>query len=695
MSRCAGCKKQAPNLEKLTNPPIYPRCMLLWRGFLNYSLSFNSTYRQPSMKYNSIFFLILLMCLQPPLLSQENVDSLWQELNQPMPDSTRLKLNEQVLQAYKDARNYEQLGLRSEEMLEEHRAKKDKNGMQLAMLYKSIVLNYNGDSDAAIQMSKEGAALCYEIADSLQAARHLTNVGVFLQLQGQKDSALAFYLESYPIYNQYKAYKPLSRILNNIAILYRQKEAYDKAIRIYNESLTIRQNLKDTLGIATTYMNMGLLYSYTDQMDQAISHLEKAAAIFLQKNVQDEVANCNNVLGTIYYNLGCYPEARGYLESAYRYYQENPNIWYQASNAFSLGSVELIQRNYPQSEQYLEECIQLSQAANRWGDKQAIFLKLSKVKHELGKDTEAYEALLTAYEHLDSVKEERRLELTEENLTRFEVLQKEKELALNQLELERRTRQRDQLIAGFILLLFLATGLFFFLRQRILIGRQQTELQHQRIQQLEQEKKLTALNAIIEGEEKERLRLATDLHDGLGSLLTAVKSHHTQLFKATDQQKIYNKTSLLIDEACSEIRRISYNMAPRALSVAGLGGAIEDLCLSIKNQGADCELEIIGLEENQLEQQSIHIYRILQELCNNSLKHADSETLFVQLFQKEGFLSILVEDEGKGFDYRKTLEHKGLGLSSVESRVKALNGSIHWYSEPDEGTSVSVRIPVG
>jgi len=668
--------------------------MFMWRGFANYCLSFNSTYRQASMKYTYIFSLILLIGLLPPLLSQENVDSLRQELNRPMPDSTRLKLYEQLLQAYKDARNYKQLGLRSEEMLEAYRAKKDKKGMQLAMLYKGMALNYDGNSTAAIQMSQQGAALCYEIGDSLQAARHLTNVGVFLQLQGQKDSALAFYLQSYPIYNQYKAYKPLSRILNNIAILYRQKEAYDKAIQIYNESLTIRQNLKDTLGIATTFMNMGLLYSYTDQMEQAISQLEKAVAIFSQKNVQDEVANCNNVLGIIYYNLGCYPEAWGYLKSAYHYYQEHPNIWYQTSNAFTLGSVELTQLNYPQAEQYFEESIQLSKAANRWGDKQAIFLKLSKVKHELGKDTEAYQALLTAYEHLDSLKEDRRLELTEENLARFEVLQKEKELALNQLELERRTRQRDQLIAGFMLLLSLAIGLFFFLRQRILIGRQKTALQQQRIQQLEQEKKLTALNAIIEGEEKERLRMASDLHDGLGGLLTAVKTHHTQFFKAPDQQKVYEKTSLLIDEACSEVRRISYNMAPRALTVAGLGGAIEDLCLAIKNQGIDCELEIIGLQENQLQQQSVHIYRIVQELCNNSLKHADSETLFVQLFQKDGFLSILVEDEGKGFDYRQALEHKGLGLSSVESRVKALNGTIHWYSEPDEGTSVSVRIPV-
>jgi signal transduction histidine kinase len=669
---------------------------LYWRGFLIIVYLSKVYIIHPSMKYTySLIIVLLLLCLQLPLLSQEKlVDSLQEQLSLPMPDSTRLRLYEQIMRAHKDARDFEQLSRFSGQVMEEYRAKKDKKGLQLAILYKAIASNYNGEADAAIRLSQEGARLCYEINDSLQAAKHLTNTGVFFQLQGQTDSALAFYLKSYPIYHQLKEYKPLSRILNNIAVLYREKEAYDKAISTYHESLSIRQSLKDTLGIANTYMNVGILYSYTDQMDQAISQLEKATSIFLGKNLQSEVATCNNVLGTIYYNLGCYQEAQEYLESAYEYYKAHPNIWYQTSNTFTLGSIELMQLNYTRAEQYFEESIQLSKAANRWGDKQAIFLKLSKAKHELGKETEAYQALLTAYEHLDSVKEERRLALTEENLAQFEVLQKEKALAINQLELERRTRQRDQLIAGLMLLLSLAIGLFFYLQQRLLIGRQKAALQRQRIQQLEQEKKLTALHAIIEGEEKERLRVASDLHDGLGGLLTAVKTHHTQFFKAADQQKVYEKTSLLIDEACSEVRRISYNMAPRALTIAGLGGAIEDLCLAIKNQGIDCELEIIGLVEKTLEQQATHIYRIVQELCNNAVKHADSDSLFVQLFQKDGFLSILVEDEGKGFNYQQSLQHKGLGLSSIESRVKALNGTIHWYSEPNEGTSVSVRIPV-
>ena len=638
-------------------------------------------------------FLVLLIILTT-LSSQSQIDSLKMELSRSLPDSTYILLNNELLKAYINSRQFEEARSLSSTLIEEFQAKDNANGLQMAMLFKALVLNLKGEREIAIQLCKEGAQLSFEIGDSLQAAKHLTNVGAFFQQQGQRDSALSFYLQAYPIYNRFEEYRLLSRVLNNIAILYRQLEEYEKAISIYNESLTIRKNLEDRAGIATSYMNIGLLYSYLQQMDEAESYLLNAVSIFNQLEIEDEVASCYTALGNIYFNLGCYQEARTAVELAYAYFEKDPDPWFQTSNAYLLGALDLIAKQYKSAEQKLQEAVQLGKTANRWGDKQELFLSLSKAKYELGKDKEAYEALLVAFEHLDSVRQERRLALVEENLARFEVLQAEKELAVNQLKLERRTRQRNLLISSIVLLVLLGIGLSFLFRQRMLIANQKTKLQQQHIQQLQQEKKLTALNAIIEGEEKERFRIAADLHDGLGGLLMAVKTHYSQLLNTAGHSKLYEKTSTLIDEAYTEVRQISYNLAPRAISISGLKGAIEDLCLTLQHQGLACELEIIGLEETQLEKNAVHIYRIVQELCNNSLKHANASGLFVQLFQKDGFLSILVEDDGDGFDQAKIQAAKGLGISSIESRVKAMNGEIHWYTEPNEGTSVSLRLPL-
>lgn len=638
--------------------------------------------------------LLLIGIASSAMQAQSTIDSLQRELSKSLPDSTRIAISDQLLRAYLSNGQLDEILEFTSGMLDEYTLKKNNYALQMAMIFRALILNTRGESEEAIRLSKKGVELSIEIGDSLQAAKHMANLGVYYQQQGKLDTALSFHLQSYPIYQRFEEYKFLSRVLNNIAAIYRQLDDYEKAISIYQESLAIREKQNDTVGIATSYMNMGLLYSHANQMDTAETYLLMALTLFKNIGKEEDIANCNDVLGYVYYNLGCYQEARAYLETAKLFYQNHPNLWYQTSNAFYLGSIDYYEGNYQRAERLLEEAIKHSKTANRWGDKQELYLKLSNTKHALGKNEEAFTALLTAFEHLDSIKEDRRLELTAENLARFEVLQKEKELALNQLELERRTRQRNMLFTGLFVLLLGAIGMFFFLRQRILIGKQKSELQKQRIQQLQQEKKLTALNAIIEGEEKERLRMAADLHDGLGGLLTSVKSHYTQFAKAPQNSTLQEKTSQLIDDACAEIRRISYNMAPRALVVAGLQGAVEDLCLSIKGQGLDCELEIIGLEEEKLAQNTVNIYRIIQELCNNAQKHAHAKSLFVQLFQKENFLSILIEDDGLGFDYAKAQKHKGLGLSSIESRVKAMNGEIHWYTEEGQGTSVSVRVPV-
>ena len=133
---------------------------------------------------------------------------------------------------------------------------------------------------------------------------------------------------------------------------------------------------------------------------------------------------------------------------------------------------------------------------------------------------------------------------------------------------------------------------------------------------------------------------------------------------------------------------------PRPLNVSGLTGAVEDLCILIKKQGLDCELEIIGLKEELLKKQMVNIYRIVQELCNNALKHANASSLFVQLFQKNDTLFILVEDDGKGFDFANASQQKSLGLFSVSSRVKAMNGEIHWDTNPGEGTAINIKLPI-
>ncbi len=267
------------------------------------------------------------------------------------------------------------------------------------------------------------------------------------------------------------------------------------------------------------------------------------------------------------------------------------------------------------------------------------------------------------------------------------------------LVIGQRTRERNFLLIGSTILIGFAVWIIMLLRYRLRTNRrlaQQTaEIQAQQLQRIEQEQQILTYNAMIEGQESERHRIAKDLHDTVGGMMSAVKAHFSVLFKkqAQPDEAIYHKTQDLIDEACEEVRRISHNMIPRALELSGLEATLQDLTQSLRLAGVAVTLECRDLDPQLHSHQSAMIYRILQELLNNITRHAQATEVFIQLLQRDEAIYLQVEDNGKGFD-STALRSDGMGLSSVKSRVDFLRGELHVDSAPGQGTSISIRIPV-
>ena len=199
---------------------------------------------------------------------------------------------------------------------------------------------------------------------------------------------------------------------------------------------------------------------------------------------------------------------------------------------------------------------------------------------------------------------------------------------------------------------------------------------------------------MIQGQENERSRIAADLHDGLGGLLSSIKSHFNSLNHTDKTAPLFQKTNVLIDDACGEVRRISHNMIPRALSLSGLPDALDDLAQSLDKEGIQCTLELHDMEQPLALNTAVTVYRILQELTTNVVKHAEAQHLLIQLLRSEDVLTIIVEDDGKGFEQATALEKNGIGLRSITSRVSYLQGSITWDTVPGQGTSVMIAIPI-
>jgi signal transduction histidine kinase len=184
----------------------------------------------------------------------------------------------------------------------------------------------------------------------------------------------------------------------------------------------------------------------------------------------------------------------------------------------------------------------------------------------------------------------------------------------------------------------------------------------------------------------------------LGGLLTTVKAHFSTIQREMESLQnigIFDRTTHLIDEACQEVRRIAHGMVPHSIQISGLIGALEELVDTLNLQGMICDLEVHQFPEGKLnEQKAAMIYRIIQELTQNAVKHGAATKMHIQLLGHEGRLHIMVEDNGHGFDVDSAGQQKGLGLKSIDSRIKYLGGTIQFDSSPQHGTVVNMEIPV-
>jgi signal transduction histidine kinase len=241
------------------------------------------------------------------------------------------------------------------------------------------------------------------------------------------------------------------------------------------------------------------------------------------------------------------------------------------------------------------------------------------------------------------------------------------------------------ILAGIIYLVFIA-GLFLFIFQY-----RKRKIIH------ENEKQILAMDSIIQGQELERSRMAKDLHDGLGGMLSGIKlnlsSMKGNMIVHENDAQLFTKSIVQLDNAITEMRRVAHNMMPEALLKFGLTEAVQDYCDGINESHLiKMKFTTIGLNQPLEKPTEVILYRIIQELSNNALKHAAAENIFIQLNNHGQGITLTVEDDGKGFDELQIT--KGAGLQNVQSRIDYLKGQMEINSKPSEGSTFIIEIPL-
>ena len=563
-----------------------------------------------------------------------------------------------------------------------------------------IALTGKGYYSTAIVYLNKSIVLYNQIYDTLSFAKAYNSIGIIHFKQANYDSAIIYYIKSNKYFHKLGKEKGTAYNLINIAKCHIYLYEYDKARDFLLESLVINKKHKNIRNIGITYVNLGIISKEEDNPDDALKYYNKALDIYKNLGDRTGIGHVYANMGNAFKNKGKYSTALEYMENSIKVFGEINNKDGVLSSLINLAVIYEHLRKYNKALSIYDTCkILVKELGDRgnlvtvYGNEYGIYYSLKDYRNAL-KYMTRYVDLKDSIFNLEQSKIITDLELRyEKEKDQAQILELQNENLEKDLDLRKKTNQRNIYFASGAFIIVIGILLFIFYRQKVIKDR---IISDQKIKQLEEEKKLLAAKAIVEGQEEERKRIALELHDGIGVLLSTAKIHFANISNITPKNKeTIDKASKLLEQVSGDVRKISHNMMPGVLSKLGLNDAIEDLFENLDEMSnISAHINISGDEIRVPENTEIMLYRIFQEIINNALKHAKAKTLSLNMNYLPEKLHIQFADNGIGFNVEEKLSSKSLGLSSIQSRVDFLGGDLIIESIQGKGTTYFIQIPI-
>ena len=507
----------------------------------------------------------------------------------------------------------------------------------------------------------------------------INNMGVVKQRQQEYQASLELYSQSLKACQELKDEYCSLTPLNSMASVYLEQEEFEKAREVNKALIAAQEKLGLEKALMASYNRMGLIFNQLYQYDDAIQYFQLSLEI--AENLRSgSVPYIHSNLADAYANKGQFKEA---LAHTTHYYEMKDSIY---SLEYKVRTEELLARYETQRK---EQEIALLRKDRRLREIE-IENKESQYTREMLKKT------------------------LEEQENKYKLLQRNREIGLlkkdselqkanlqyQQEQLERQTMIRNLVIGGAILILIPTFVLLVVYRQKVksseLLAAKTDEINRQKTLELLRMHELKAIRAHIEGQEKEKNRIAKELHDGVAGTLAGIKMRIQALGNqgnaATESIQLIGLLES-VDNVYREVRHISHHLTPPGMERYSFVEFVKKYLDEIA-ETATVELECIFHNETELnrlaDEMKVEIYRILQELTTNVVKHSRADFAEIQLMLNEGILTLIVDDRGIGFDTQG--RHGGLGLNNIRSRVKALGGQVNIDSLRGRGAIVSVEI---
>ncbi|CAM1373623.1 tetratricopeptide repeat-containing sensor histidine kinase [Tenacibaculum xiamenense] len=538
--------------------------------------------------------------------------------------------------------------------------------------------------------------------------KHLSNYylnnAYYFKEKNNLDSSVYYYTKSLHFFERdtSKNITERANIYAGLASVYSQTKNSKKHLFYLKRYLNEAKKSKNDYKIGAALNNLGVFYDKNQNPEKALFYFKKSLKFKLRNTNRNSVLQNIGSIYLNYYNNS--DSASYYNKKAINEFTSNRTL---AHIHYDLSVIEKRRKNYQ------KENTELLEALSKLKTDPFVELELSIYKNlylnfvRLNSiDRSVF--YLKKYDSLnEKFTNDNLIRKTEEIETQYQVEKKEVQIEnlkhLNTIASEKAKAKQNQIIALTVFIILGFTTTYLILknsRKKRLLAEQEKDLEQQKNLTLLKEQEITAINAMIDGQEKERIRIAEDLHDNIGSVLATLKLHFENLQlnrdkKQFDQDVLFQKTETLIDEAYLKIRSIAHAKNSGVIANQGLLVAVKLMAEKISSANK-IQINVIdfGLNnrlENSLE---IALFRIIQELVTNVIKHAKATEVNINISQFDDHINLIVEDNGIGFNYNAIDHSQGMGLGSIEKRVDHLEGSFEIDSTTNKGTSIIIDFPI-
>jgi signal transduction histidine kinase len=637
-------------------------------------------------RYCSVILLFSTLCSYPQ--TNKIIDSL-EKIAGYQQDTNLIKTYNELTWQYRNVDQNKAISYANKAIDLSNRYKFDK-GIAQAYNDLGIIFYDKQNFDTAIVLYNKAFAIRRRNNDVSGMAKLYNKIGVVYQKQGNFDKALENQLNALKLFEQIKDDIGISYSLNNIGIVNQNMGLYDEAVKYQLRSIAIKEKINDRYGLAGSYVNVGNIYLLQNNYPKAKEFYLKAEKITREIDDKEYLSNALNNLSRFYIGTKQYKEALPYVDESFALRKTLGDTKGMVSCLINHGKIYTGLKQYDSAEVKLSYALSLAKGEESCRPEMPSlyesFADLYETTGNLDKALAMHKLFANSKDSIYTTELGNNFAVLQ---TKYETLQKEKQIQEQQFELT----QKNYWIGGAIGLLVLVSllGYSYYHRRQL---KQEAKMQAEILHQQEM-----ATRAVLEAEEAERQRIAKDLHDGVGQMMSAAKMNlsavESGLNLQTAEQKIaFDNIIRLVDDSCKEVRSVSHNMMPNALLKNNLAAAIREFIDKLDQRVIKVHLYAKGLEERlDLNIETI-LYRVIQECVNNVIKHSGADTLDITIIKEPGELTATIEDNGNGFDTTDKEKSEGIGLKNMRTRIEYLKGTIDVDSAPGHGTVVALHIPL-